>query len=149
MKISSSSFEDRKTIPPTYTCDGKNISPELSWSEYPPETKSFVLICYDPDSPSKNFIHWAVANIPAGIDNIKEGEMEVKSALNLENGFGNTSYGGPCPATGNHRYVFSIYALSTNLLSEVDKDNLQEMIKPYIIDEASITGTYQRKIISH
>lgn len=149
MKLLSSSFEDGKPIPAIYTCDGKDISPELSWSDYPSQTKSFVLICYDPDSPSGNFIHWAVVNIPADIDNVKEGDMEVRNALNLKNGFDKTTYGGPCPATGSHRYVFIVYALSTDLLSEIDKNNIFEMIKPYVIDKASMIGTYERKIISH
>jgi len=146
MKIVSSSFEEGNEIPSVYTCDGKDISPELSWSGYPPETKSFVLVCHDPDSPSGNFIHWATANIPDKINNVNEGDMTVKGALNIDNDFGKPIYGGPCPGTGTHRYIFTVYALSTDLLSEIDKNNMLTMIKPYILDQASITGVYERKI---
>lgn len=145
MKITSVSIENNKDIPSLYTCDGKDISPHLKWSEFPEETKSFALNCIDPDSPSGNFVHWAVVNIPAKTYEIKEGEINIPEALNLENDFGKTGYGGPCPGSGKHRYVFTIYALSTNLLSEINKDNMLQVINPYILDQTSITGYYQRK----
>lgn len=74
MKITSQQFQDGGNIPSLYTCDGKNISPALAWSELPANTKSLVLSCDDPDAPSGTWTHWVVFNIPATIQGFKEGQ---------------------------------------------------------------------------
>ncbi len=66
LKITSSAFEEGGMIPKKYTCDGENVSPPLSWSNSPSGTKSFALICDDPDAPAGIWVHWVVYNIPAG-----------------------------------------------------------------------------------
>ena len=63
MKLVSSSFADGQTIPGDFSfcipdpahhvCLGKNLNPHLAWSDVPTGTKSFVLICHDPDVPSR------------------------------------------------------------------------------------------------
>ncbi len=103
MKLNSSSFADGQKIPGDFSfcipdpahhvCLGKNMNPQLSWSETPEEAKSFVLICHDPDVPSQgddvnqedrsvpanlprvDFFHWVLIDIPADIREIKEGEF--------------------------------------------------------------------------
>ena len=62
MEITSSAFKNNETIPSKYTCDGENISPPLSFSNIPENTKSLVLICDDPDAPNGTWIHWTVWN---------------------------------------------------------------------------------------
>lgn len=143
MIIKSASFHDNGKIPDKYGCLGKGISPQLSWSDYPAETKSFSLVCHDPDSPGGNFIHWLIANIPSNISSISEGEM-LDKVESLPNDFGNIGYGGPCPASGEHHYVFTIYALNTHKIEKLNKDNFLEKINPYIIDSAKITGLYKK-----
>lgn len=145
MKLISKSIVDKELINSKYTCDGADISPNLSWQDFPVDTKSFALICHDPDSPSGNFIHWAIANIPAQITNIEEGVMQIQDATNLINDFGNTLYGGPCPGSGTHRYVFSIYALSIKNISDINSKNFLEKIGSYILDEDKLIGLYKRK----
>lgn len=145
MKIFSQSFAN-EIIDKKYTCDGENMSPELEWRDFPAETKSFALVCHDPDSPSGNFIHWMIVNIPLTINRIDEGQMKIKEATNLTNDFGEKSYGGPCPIKGLHRYIFTVYALNTNKIDDINKDNFYDKIKTYTIDRSAMVLTYQRNL---
>ena len=56
--LRSAAFEYGATIPKKYTCQGDDISPPLAWSEPPKGTKSYALICDDPDAPMGTFVHW-------------------------------------------------------------------------------------------
>lgn len=144
MQITSTSFNNNGKIPVKYGCSGKNISPQLSWGNFPVKTKSFALTCIDPDSPSGKFIHWMIVNIPLDTCEIQEGKMKIDEALNIVNDFGKNKYGGPCPATGTHHYIFTIYSLNIDKIENIDKNNLQEKIKPYVIDQAQIIGQYKK-----
>jgi len=64
LEIKSSAFQNGAKIPIRYTCDSLNVSPSLSWAGAPAKTKSFAIICEDPDAPSGTFIHWVIFNIP-------------------------------------------------------------------------------------
>jgi len=71
--IKSSAFGDNQRLPEDYTCDGKDISPPLSWENVPKGTSSFVLICDDPDAPLGTYDHWVMYNIPASVRRLDEG----------------------------------------------------------------------------
>jgi len=73
MKLESTDFRDGEKIPARFTCDGKNISPQLSWSDFPDKTKTFALIVEDPDAPGGTFVHWVVYNIPSNVTSLAEG----------------------------------------------------------------------------
>ncbi|MEA3306088.1 MAG: YbhB/YbcL family Raf kinase inhibitor-like protein, partial [Candidatus Omnitrophota bacterium] len=72
LTIKSSAFDDGETIPSKYTCKGEDISPSLSWDGAPSGTKSFALICDDPDAPFMTWVHWVVYDIPADITGLAE-----------------------------------------------------------------------------
>ncbi len=144
MKIQSQAFQDHQPIPKKFTCDGEDVSPELSWSEIPAGTESLVLIMDDPDAPMGTFDHWIMWNIPADTKNLAEGAV---AGLQGTNGFGKQKYGGPCPPKGNpHRYFFKLYALSTklNLKAGVSKEAVESAIEGHILQQAEVVGTYQR-----
>ncbi len=147
MKIRSTSFKNNGNIPSEYGCSGDNISPEIYWEDYPKETRSFALICRDPDSPSNDFVHWIIVNIPMNITHIPKGAMMIDSAQNIVNDFGRKEYGGPCPPSGTHRYIFQIYALNIEKIENIDKNNFNDKISVYIIDQAQLIGLYKKREI--
>jgi len=106
MILQSVDIKPGGSIPALHTCDSANISPHLEWSEVPAGTKSFALSCFDPDSPSGNFCHWLVVNIPASAHELSQGGRT--GGDDLKNDFGGRGYGGPCPMKGTHHYVFTL-----------------------------------------
>ena len=144
MKLISKDFENNSGIPPEFTCDGRDISPQLSWSDFPKETKSFALSLEDPDAPMGTFIHWLVYDIPKNVINIPRGTL-LAGAKQLQNDFGNEEYGGPCPPSGTHRYIFMIYALDVEHLEDVNKHNFFSKVEEHIIEKAKLIGLYKRR----
>src|SRR5262249_30530177 len=73
LQLTSSAFETESSIPPQFSCEGRNISPELSWTGAPAGTKSFALIMHDPDAPiAGGYTHWLLYNIPATAHHLPE-----------------------------------------------------------------------------
>jgi len=144
LEISSQDFKHNQPMPAIHSCDGHNISPQLSWSGAPDGTKSFALTCIDPDAPMGDFIHWLVYNIPASAKGIPRGGPLPEGATEVANDFGKTSYGGPCPPSGTHRYFFTLYALKTKKLAGLTKDNFIKMVRENQLATAQIIGLYKR-----
>jgi Raf kinase inhibitor-like YbhB/YbcL family protein len=153
MKISSTAFADRKSIPQNYTCDGANISPDLSWTDVPKGAKSLVLVVEDPDAPAGTWVHWTVYNIPVDAKGLPSG---VPNLLNLphgvqqgKNSFHKIGYGGPCPPPGHgpHRYFFRLYALDAvlDIRPGVDRRELDEAMKSHIVGRAELVGRFERQ----
>lgn len=148
--LKSDSFSDGGMIPAKYTCDGANISPQLSWDNAPKDTKSFVLICEDPDAPMGTFTHWILYDIPADVHELPENLPKDKV---LSNGakqgiadFKKIGYGGPCPPSGTHRYYFKLYALDTllNLEPGLKKEDILKAMNGHILAQGQIMGKYTR-----
>jgi Raf kinase inhibitor-like YbhB/YbcL family protein len=152
LTLKSDSFEPGRDIPARYTCDGEDVSPQLSWSGAPDGTESFALIVDDPDAPGRVFTHWVIYNIPADRNEIPEGmqiEKIVKKGCSQgTNDFRQMGYGGPCPPPGKpHRYRFHLYALDTvlDLPSGVTKNAALAAMKGHVLADAEIVGLYKRK----
>ena len=151
LKIISSAFEEGGMIPKEFTCDGDNVSPELSWTGAPAETQSFALICDDPDAPAGIWVHWVIYNIPASEKGLHEGVSADKKLYNGTmqgiNDFRETGYGGPCPPGGTHRYYFKLYALdiTLNIEGNVTKNVLLDAMKGHILAQGQLMGKYTRK----
>ena len=151
LNLTSLSFKNGELIPPKYTCDGKNISPALSWDKPSNEIKRFAIIVEDPDSPGGTFVHWVVYNIPSNIKSLPEDITPIKNipdeVLLGTNNFGHIGYGGPCPPLGTHRYTFKIYGLSNvvHLEAGAEKGELMRAMQKYIIAEGELLGKYSRQ----
>jgi len=150
LQITSTAFSEGGMIPKPYTCDGTDVSPDLSWTGVPEDTKSLALICDDPDAPVGTWVHWVLFNIPAGEKGIP---AEVAPEATLPNGakhgsndFRRLGYGGPCPPGGTHRYFFKLYALDTvlSLGSGATKAQVEEAMQGHILAETQLMGNYKR-----
>ena len=150
MKIISSAFEEGAMIPKKYTCDGIDISPALEWSLVPDGTKTFALICDDPDAPMGTWVHWVLFNLPGDIKKLSENvpplEVLTNGAKQGKNDFGKIGYGGPCPPGGTHRYYFKVYALDEkiNVEAGVTKSELLKAMEVHILSEGQLMGRYKR-----
>ncbi len=144
MNLKSKDFQNEGMIPSYFTCDDKDVSPQLYWREVPEGTKSFALIMDDPDAPMGTWVHWLVCNIPPIIREIPQGVVP-QGAIQVKNDFGKVNYGGPCPPSGVHRYFFKLFALNVDTLQGVDEGNFYQKIKEHKIGEAYLMGTYKRR----
>jgi len=72
------SFANGGEIPKKFSCDGSDVSPELSWSGAPPGTKSFALIADDPDAPAGTWTHWVLFDLPAAVTGLPEGVTKAE-----------------------------------------------------------------------
>jgi len=143
MKITSS-FGENQQIPSKYTCDGSDINPPLSISDVPENAISLALILEDPDAPAGTWVHWVVWNIDPKTAEINENSVPNGSIQGVTS-FGDNKYGGPCPPSGTHRYLFKLYALDERLAlaSSADKSKLEASMKGHTISETKLTGLYK------
>lgn len=165
LKITSNSFKDNSDIPVKYTCDGENISPQLSWNSLK-TAKSYILIVDDPDAKKvigRTFIHWivqvppSITSLPEAISGKNGSSLKVldKDAFELITDYKKELYMGPCPPenTGEHIYRFNLFALSKfltkedllkNLKTPFAAEDFKQKMEKYIIVQAVITGKYSR-----
>jgi Raf kinase inhibitor-like YbhB/YbcL family protein len=149
--ISSPSFSNGGDIAKKFTCDGADVSPQLTWSDPPTGTKSLGLLADDPDAPVGNWNHWVVWNLPAesrelGENVAKTGQLPDGSRQG-PNDFRKTGYNGPCPPPGKpHRYYFKIFALDAklDLKGSAGKRELEAAMKGHILAQAEWMGRYGR-----
>jgi Raf kinase inhibitor-like YbhB/YbcL family protein len=143
--LNSNSFQAGTEIPKIYahTGCGKNTSPSLAWGGIPENTQSLVVQVSDRDA--NNFIHWLVFNIPTTLNGFPEGEL-AKNIPQGTNDFGLIGWGGPCPPSGTHHYVFTLIALDTilNLPEGIKWDQLLSAIQGHIVGQTSFTALFSR-----
>ena len=154
LKITSSAFVHEGAIPARHTCEGVNASPPLHVAGVPPGTRSLALIVDDPDAPDPaapktTWVHWLVYDLPPSITGLDEaiGHAALPPGTRVgTNDFGKTTWGGPCPPIGRHRYFFKLYALDTLLpdLHHPKKAALEAAMKGHVIAQATLVGTYQK-----
>jgi Raf kinase inhibitor-like YbhB/YbcL family protein len=155
LTLTSSAFNHDGSIPVQHTCEGNDISPDLSWDGVPPETKSLVLIVDDPDAPDPaaprlTWVHWVLYNIPATASGLPQAVTAKGLPAGTKEGMNDwkrTGYGGPCPPIGRHRYFHKLYALDVVLpdLGRPTKADIENAMKGHILAETQLIGTYQKK----
>jgi Raf kinase inhibitor-like YbhB/YbcL family protein len=149
IKLISSAFTEGQKIPRQYTCDGINISPPLEWTGLPKTAKTIAIIADDPDAPAGDWVHWVIYNLPADtmgmIENVPATEDVKGGGLQGKNDFGKIGYGGPCPPSGTHRYLFRIYAVDSELALKAGaaRTDVEKAMEGHILAQAQLIGTYR------
>ncbi len=155
LTLSSDSWHEFGFVGTNYLCPnqgGDNISPELTWTDVPHNTRSFLLFLHDPDAPhSAGFVHWVVYINDPKIKSLETGFTPSTSSQIVFglNGMEKNIYFGPCPpsGTGTHRYIFTLYALNTQLnikkIEQLHQYDLVNLLYGKVISQATFTGLYK------
>lgn len=140
--LTSPAFADGEPIPSEFTCDGLDQQPLLAWTGTPDGTAELALVMHDPDAGG--FVHWVVAAIPA--DATELGGDLPEGAVAGRNDFGEAGYLGPCPPSGDHGYLFTLYALSAPLALEgvPTARAIRQAAADKTLGTAVLNGTYRR-----
>lgn len=150
LELTSTAFGPGEPIPGKYTCDGEDISPPLQWGEPPLGAQSFALIVDDPDAPMRIWVHWLLYNLPVDSRTLPEAVPPdarlPNGSRHGQNSWSQLRYGGPCPPSGTHHYVFKLYALDAvlDLEAGASKKQLLQAMEGHILAQGELTGTYSR-----
>lgn len=144
VKLTSSAFTDNSPIPQIYTCDGQAINPPLHIDGVVGNAQSLVLIVTDPDAIG-TWIHWVLFNISPNTSDIAEKSIP-QGAIQGKSSGGTIGYEPPCPPSGSHHYIFTLYAIDTSLSLQEGSTQKQvdDAIQNHILDKTQLTGLYSR-----
>jgi Raf kinase inhibitor-like YbhB/YbcL family protein len=151
-RLTSPAVDNGAAIPQRYTCSGEDRSPPLEWDEPPPGTRSFALLCDDPDAPSGTFRHWAIFDIPPERRRLTEGLRPVAAVEGMRqaiNDFGRPGYAGPCPPRGHgiHHYHFRLLALDVDRLPvdpQARCSSVDAAARGRVLAAAELVGLFER-----
>ncbi len=156
LQVTSADFADGQSLPRSAGLRSGNRSPQLAWSGAPAGTRSFVVLCHDPDAPViGGFDHWAVVGLPADVTSLEAGAGAAGRAVadgmasTLVNDYGTRDFGGCAPPRGDraHRYVFTVLALDTDDLEvgpSASIAGVQFAALGHLLARGSITGLFAR-----
>lgn len=151
LKVSSPQWKPGQAIPKKYTGDGADVSPPLVFEGAPAGTRSFALVCDDPDAPVGTWVHWVLYEIPGTAKGLPEGVPTDPSlsdgSRQGRNSWKKHGYGGPSPPPGKpHRYFFRLYALREplGLASGLSANEVETAARARSIESAEYMGTYGR-----
>jgi len=158
LDITSPTLKNDQPMPRRYTPDGRNDSPPLAWTNVPDGTRSFAVVCEDPDAGNPPpFVHWVIYNIPPDASGLPEAipfesdqamPKEIAGATQGLSGFRRPFYRGPAPPPGKvHHYHFVVYALDVapELKPGLTRAELLETIAGHIVGQGELVATYERK----
>ena len=152
LRLESSAFANQGNIPALYTCEGRDLSPPLTWSGVPDRAKSLALIVDDPDAPDPaapkmTWVHWVLYDIPPASGGLQAAAAPLpRGTRDGLNDWDRTGYGGPCPPIGRHRYFFKLYALDMtfNPAEAPSKVQLERAMAGHILAKAVLVGIYEK-----
>jgi Raf kinase inhibitor-like YbhB/YbcL family protein len=144
--VTSKSFSTGGEIPVDFTCDGKDTSPQLTWSAPPEKTKALVLVVDDADAASGPFTHWIVMNLPGDALRLDEGVDPTTLGAKIGlNDFHNVRWNGPCPPRGEmHRYQFHLYAIDAplTLREGVERADVDAALSEHVLGAGTLVAAF-------
>ena len=152
--VTSTDLTDGDPMPALHTASGGNVSPQLAWEGFPPETKSFAVTCFDPDAPTPSgFWHWVLVDLPASVTSLDadagaDGASLPGRAFMCRNDGNQHAFMGAAPPQGDqvHRYYFVVHAVGPESLG-VDASASAAVVSFNLafktLGRAIIHGTYQ------
>ena len=159
MQLTSPAFASGGNIPRKHTGEGEDVSPALAWSQVPDGTRSFALVCHDPDAPlvasgEYGFTHWLAYNIPAWVPGVPESippSEHVYQPVEMMQGKNSSlkvGYAGCAPPKGDseHHYHFQLFALDRvlDLEAGAGRSALVRAMSDHVIGKGDLVGTYKR-----
>jgi Raf kinase inhibitor-like YbhB/YbcL family protein len=157
LTLTSPAFEDGSIIPPKFTQSVDSfVSPQLKWTNVPPNTVSFVLVAHDPDvaleKKTTDVLHWMAFNIPGTATGLPEAvpatAMMADGTVQAKNRRGAVGYLGPgAPAVGPyHHYTFELFALDTKLSLGADatRADVLAAIDGHILGKGVLVGRFHK-----
>ena len=155
LTLRSPAFPHMGEIPRRHTCQDQDVSPELIWTGVPAGTRSLALIVDDPDAPDprrplRTWVHWVLFDLPADCTGLPEAVVPIRLPQGTREGrndWRRTSWGGPCPPIGRHRYFFKLFALDSTLgdLHEPTATALVAAMEGHVLERAELVGTYEKR----
>lgn len=150
----TSAFTHGEAIPEMFTCEGDDVSPELTIAEAPDDAASLAVVVDDPDAAKTTFTHWLLWNLSPDAVEIHEDVPRTETVGTLDgavqgsNDFGELGYRGPCPPEGDdpHEYRFTVVALdeTLNLDPGAKRRDFDDAVEGAEIARARFTGTFSR-----
>ncbi len=152
--VASEDMTDGEPLAEAQVASGGNTSPQLSWTDAPAGTRSYVVSCFDPDAPTPSgYWHWTVVDLPADVTALPSGagagdESLPGQAFHVRNDVGSRDFAGAAPPEGDqvHRYFFVVHAVSEETLG-VDADVSPTVVAFNLafktLARAILVGTYQ------
>jgi Raf kinase inhibitor-like YbhB/YbcL family protein len=159
MTVTSPTLKHGAPVPRDHTPDGRNDSPALNWTNAPPGTKEFAVLCEDPGVGNPPpFVHWIVYGIPGTAKGLPAAlpidgspmPADVAGTVQGLSGFRRAIYRGPAPPPGKaHDYHFIVYALDAKIVTKPDQPpltraQLLELIEGHVIGKGELVATYER-----
>jgi len=157
--LTSADIVDGQPLKRPQTEEGGHIAPQLSWSGFPEQTKSFLVTIFDPDAPMPGaYWHWVTADVPVEVTTVAGGHCVDEEpqpfgpdAVYLPNSAGYAGFVGAAPPPGDrtHRYFVAVHALDVPHLelphgANTAAADVAAIAVPHTIARAVIVGTHRR-----
>ena len=143
-RLTSLAFVEGGSIPAVHTCNGPDRSPPLVWTAAPAGTNAFALIVDDPDAGG--WVHWVVVDLPATTAALEADAARTMSARQGKTSWGTAGWRGPCPPSGTHRYVFTLFALDRQLglSGSPSAADVKRAMAGHVLGQAVLSGRSSR-----
>ena len=151
LSVSSTAFAPGAVIPLRHSAYGDGVSPALSWTGLPAQTRSLALLMEDPDATSaRPYVHWLAWNIDPAAGNLPEGiaagaELQQPALRQGRNTRRSVGYFGPRPhGSRPHHYHFQLFALDAplDLPGGADREALLAAMNGHVVGKGDLVGLF-------